>query len=338
MEEQELIASGKLELYVAGVLPDNEMADIATMAMQSPLLAMEIEKIEQIMIDYLSPSETAMREAEKEEQIDIILEKIRQFGDPKPGEEGSDDEEMPLTGDLAVDLMGTLEGHTSFEPLTEIASTSSEAARLEAAVASIKIHEPATPKLTYIENPPPPKIYGILRVLTAAMVIAIFLMSGWIAWLIAQNLRMEKEADTLRGDIQRITQSTAVERQQIKELDQQAAFMGDPTTVRVELHVTSGSKLDPNTNYMLVYWSPKNQVTLITDARLPALGPDQQYQLWALDNGKPIDAGVFDLKTLQDSNLYAKPIAAAQAFAVTVEPKGGSTHPTLSTLTLMGKR
>jgi cell division protein FtsB len=337
MEEQELIASGKLELYVAGVLPESEMADIAMAAIQSPLLAMEIEKIEQIMIDFLSPSDIAMQEPEKEEQIDIILEKIRKSKETQSWEADHGEEETPLTGDLAVDLRGELEGSTSFETFTGIDTHAMETARLEAAVASIKLHEPATPKQTFVEKPPPLKIYAILRVLVAAMVIAIILMSGWIAWLIAQNIRMEKQADSLRAEIQRITESTDKERQQIKEINDQEAFMNRPSTFRVELKVAPGTTLNPHNNYMLVFWSPVNQQTLITDASLPALPADKQYQLWGLDHGKPLDAGVFDPQALKDGNLQVKSIASAQAFAVTVEPKGGSAQPTMSTLTLMGK-
>ena len=52
---QELISSGKLELYVAGVLSEREMADVAALAEEHPEVAMEIEKIEQVMVEFLSP-------------------------------------------------------------------------------------------------------------------------------------------------------------------------------------------------------------------------------------------------------------------------------------------
>lgn len=71
--------------------------------------------------------------------------------------------------------------------------------------------------------------------------------------------------------------------------------------------------------------------------QLPALPPDKQYQLWALDKGKPIDAGVLTAATTAGDGLQEmKNIASAQTFAMTVEPKGGSVGPTLSTMTVVG--
>lgn len=70
---------------------------------------------------------------------------------------------------------------------------------------------------------------------------------------------------------------------------------------------------------------------------LPALPAGKQYQLWALDNGKPIDAGVLTAATATGEGLqHMKDIASAQTFAMTVEPTGGSAGPTLSTMTVVG--
>ncbi|RZK28201.1 MAG: anti-sigma factor [Hymenobacter sp.] len=67
------------------------------------------------------------------------------------------------------------------------------------------------------------------------------------------------------------------------------------------------------------------------------LPPGKQYQLWALDNGKPVDAGVLTAATTAGSGLQQmKDIASAQTFAMTVEPTGGSAGPTLTTMTVVG--
>ena len=72
---------------------------------------------------------------------------------------------------------------------------------------------------------------------------------------------------------------------------------------------------------------------------LPMPPSDKQYQLWALKDGKPIDAGVFDMKPGTDGDMHMMPvtIAEADAFAVTLEKKGGSPTPTLTQLYVMGK-
>jgi len=71
--------------------------------------------------------------------------------------------------------------------------------------------------------------------------------------------------------------------------------------------------------------------------QLPALPAGKQYQLWALNNGKPVDAGVLAANTAAGASLqHMKDIASAQAFAMTVEPTGGSAGPTLTTMTVIG--
>ncbi|TDN37949.1 anti-sigma factor [Hymenobacter sp. UV11] len=70
---------------------------------------------------------------------------------------------------------------------------------------------------------------------------------------------------------------------------------------------------------------------------LPPLPAGKQYQLWALDKGKPIDAGVLAATTAAGDDLQQmKDIASAQTFAMTVEPTGGSAGPTLTTMTVIG--
>jgi anti-sigma-K factor RskA len=69
---------------------------------------------------------------------------------------------------------------------------------------------------------------------------------------------------------------------------------------------------------------------------LPKPAADQQYQLWALMDNQPIDLGVFEMK--QEKLLVKmKNVQKAQAFAITLEPKGGSTNPSLNNMFVAGK-
>ncbi len=69
---------------------------------------------------------------------------------------------------------------------------------------------------------------------------------------------------------------------------------------------------------------------------MPKLSNDQQYQLWALIDGKPKDLGVFDA-TDDKVILKMKNTQKAQAFAITIEKKGGSPSPTLDSMQSLGK-
>jgi len=89
----------------------------------------------------------------------------------------------------------------------------------------------------------------------------------------------------------------------------------------------------------LVAFSPakKKVVIDLADLNMPINDKAHQYQLWALVSGKPVSLGVFD-KDDTDSTMMKemKSVNVAQAFAVTLEPRGGSINPTMSQLMVIG--
>jgi len=85
-----------------------------------------------------------------------------------------------------------------------------------------------------------------------------------------------------------------------------------------------------------VYWNPDSKKVMLNVEKLPMPPEGMQYQLWALKDGKPIDAGVFDM-TDDPMHMMDTPINDADAFAVTLEKMGGSSVPTLTNLYVMGK-
>ncbi|MCB0710762.1 MAG: anti-sigma factor [Ignavibacteriae bacterium] len=87
--------------------------------------------------------------------------------------------------------------------------------------------------------------------------------------------------------------------------------------------------------FAVVYWDPHSRTVWIDAAKMPPLPDDKQYQLWAIADGDPVDAGLFDGNTLHLQEL--KDVSEAKTFAVTVEPKGGSKRPTLETMTVVGQ-
>lgn len=69
---------------------------------------------------------------------------------------------------------------------------------------------------------------------------------------------------------------------------------------------------------------------LVAD-HLPALDPDQQYQLWLIQDGKRVSGGVFSVNPEGYGALLVtspQPLESYQSVGVTVEPYGGSPGPT----------
>lgn len=107
------------------------------------------------------------------------------------------------------------------------------------------------------------------------------------------------------------------------------AILADPEMVKVSLQGVAGKENDRAT----VYWNPKTRNVYVQPDHLPGAPAGRQYQVWALVNGKPIDAGLLE----NDNGLCrVKPIEKAQAFAITLEKAGGSPTPTMSQLYVMG--
>nr|WP_235985792.1 anti-sigma factor [Mucilaginibacter segetis] len=93
---------------------------------------------------------------------------------------------------------------------------------------------------------------------------------------------------------------------------------------------------------MTVAWNPANKKVMVDmkSMKLPKYDKQHQYQLWALVAGKPVDLGVFDTANPGDDTALIKemkPIASAEAFAVTLEPRGGSINPTMDEMVVIGK-
>jgi len=79
-----------------------------------------------------------------------------------------------------------------------------------------------------------------------------------------------------------------------------------------------------------VFWSDRARRGVLVAGNLAPLPNDRQYELWVFQNGKPINAGVFDADAQGRALFESKdfPEAAVQNFAVTVEPRGGMPAPT----------
>lgn len=98
----------------------------------------------------------------------------------------------------------------------------------------------------------------------------------------------------------------------------------------------TASKARPNL-LATVYLNAKAGDVYLTVNNLPEPAADQQYQLWGLVNGVPVDAGVFDMGGATKGFQKMKYVPGANMYAVTLEKKGGSPTPTLTAMYVAGK-
>lgn len=133
------------------------------------------------------------------------------------------------------------------------------------------------------------------------------------------NDRLKVSLDTTRNILQRI-------------VDEQKNVVSNPNVTVVNM---VGTQVAPKSSAN-IYWDSTSSNVFLVVRNMPKLPNDQQYQLWALIDNKPKDLGVFDA-TNDNVILKMKNTQKAQAFAITIEQKGGSPSPTLQKMQSLGK-
>lgn len=131
-----------------------------------------------------------------------------------------------------------------------------------------------------------------------------------------------------------LTQSNQKFASQVNYLNEEIGVFRDPSYKLIQLKGTAKTPASALT----VAWSASKSKVLVDlqTAKLPVADKNHQYQLWAIADGKPVDLGVFDAAVPDSADMKVmKSIAAAQAFAVTIEPRGGSVNPTMDQMVVI---
>ena len=186
-------------------------------------------------------------------------------------------------------------------------------------------------KFKSLEDSLKTKIHGLQRersILMALLALAALL----IAWFVYQNSRhMDQLNAAVTGNraLAAACDSTTAERDRLAQYFQ---FLQDTATRAIPM---KGTKIAP-LNALTVYYNPIAGQTLLSIGHLPAPPSDRSYQLWALVDGKPVDMGVLTIPSDTTYPLVVPFIAEAGAFAITLEPRGGSVNPTLDQMQALG--
>ncbi|MCH7413755.1 anti-sigma factor [Belliella sp. R4-6] len=84
-----------------------------------------------------------------------------------------------------------------------------------------------------------------------------------------------------------------------------------------------------------VWWDRGAESVFISVNTLNELDENSDYQLWAIGDDGPVGIGLVNADQ-KFSLQQMQAVAAAGAFAITIEPKGGSESPTLEKLVVLG--
>jgi anti-sigma-K factor RskA len=166
----------------------------------------------------------------------------------------------------------------------------------------------------------------------AAASVSIALITSYLAYnYYGKWVNSSTQLSELIAQNQRIAQDYNQVNQRLDSLRRDVDVLTNPQFQRIIMKGT------PNAPEALasVYWNESTREVYLRIENMKELTHDKQYQLWALIDGKPVDAGVFDGNVA--GLVKMKPIGnGAATFAVTVEPRGGKESPSLETMQVAG--
>lgn len=314
------IDSGVLEQYVLGELAAAERAAVEEMARREPAVQQELNDLTAGLEVYTQAQAQTPPAGLRERVLAGALAQIQAPSQSK------NDGAAPVAPASASAKPAQ---PASVQPVAEAPSPLRVSSREEATGAGSPAPVAAAPSVRPLYEAAPARTP---RWAMAASVALLLSLLG-NAVLYTRWQQTDEQLVAVQNEQAAFAANTQVVNQRLAETQQEIAVLRDDRFQAVAL---AGTKAAPSARAR-VFYNATTKAVYVDVRQLPALPTGKQYQLWALDNGKPVDAGTLAAATATGQGLQQmKDIARAQAFAMTVEPAGGSINPTLSTMTVMG--
>ena len=299
---QDYIESGILEQYALGELSAAEQAAVEEQAAKNPAIGEELAQVQAALGFYAEAHAVVPPAGMRERVLSNVMARIAA---PAPT--------SALRAE--VDSLAQANGHDAAPRVAQ--------------------PRPATPEAVVRPMSSAPVTVAPASRSSWAMAASVALILSLAGNALFYSRWKDASADlvALQNDQARVATTSQVAEKKLGALRQENEVLRSDEFKAVAL---AGTKAAPTAHARVLFNAATHKVYV--DVRsLPALPAGKQYQLWALDKGKPVDAGVLTLATATGEGLqHMKDIASAQTFAMTVEPVGGSTNPTLSTMTVVG--
>ncbi len=279
LEINEIISSGLLELYVAGLASEAECRQVEQWAAQFPAVKEELNAIETALESYAR---------------NIAIQ-------PSPG--------------IREKLMANI-------------ASAGNTGKTADSVAAENIITAIRPAKT--------PVVAMWKRLAAASVLLLAGSAVFSILLFNKNKDKENELAAAKTEINK----TQAALQKLQEAhvsahhDMEEMLSGD--IVKVALKKTANAPEDCTAS---IFWNKKTGEVYIDPCQMANTPGGKTYQLWAIVNGKPVDAGIVKMGTPEDrySIQKMKIFEKAEGFAVTLEKEGGSPVPTLEQTYVTGK-
>lgn len=264
MNTQEIISSGLLELYVAGLTSVEETAQVVSYMQLNPEVLAAVHEIEDSLESYAQAQSIAPDKSLKEK------------------------------------IFASLPVEEPIVPLPQIPVSENKVVKMQAYWKWV-----------------------------AAASIIIATGSGVL------NYQFYKQNNSLGNHLQQLEDELSVAKQGMNNLKQDLNVVQSKYSESIRLN---GLNETPDA-VAKIFWLKNTGEVYIDPSNLPNIPSGKQFQLWAIVDGQPVDAGL--IITSSNGSKFRiqkmKTFGKAQAFAITIENEGGSASPTLNKMVVMGK-
>lgn len=185
--------------------------------------------------------------------------------------------------------------------------------RLAKETAPVSSPSPGLPRWTYFAA-------------AALLLLSVWGVAGQIR-LRGEVRRLAAERNRLARQVEALDREVDLARAEARQAAQALQILAAPSVRSV---VLAGLEPSPGAAGH-TYVNPQTRDALFYAFNLPRLEGDKTYQLWFIADGKPVSAGTFSVDERGSGRLRVEKVPdveGIQAWAVTIEPRGGVPQPT----------
>ena len=173
-------------------------------------------------------------------------------------------------------------------------------------------------------------VYKINSYLKFAAAACFFLLVGSVLL----NISLYKKNKQSNSEIASVKEELNAQKQVAIDMNREISVVKNKMAMPV---VLKGTPHSPE-SVAKIFWMKNSGEVYVDPSNLPNIPSDKQYQLWAIVDGKPVDAGMISTKNGDSYKMQKmKSFGKAEAFAITMEKSGGSKVPSMDEMVVISK-
>lgn len=188
------------------------------------------------------------------------------------------------------------------------------------------------------------KPFSVIKTPEKSESAAVYSPPSYFKWAVAASIALLIGSLILNyyfyNNYQNTSKDLQIVQQQLQKQQQLADAMNKDMDVMTDKYaqpvVLNGTEKSPDA-LAKIFWMKNSGDVYVDPTNLPQTPAGMQYQLWAIVDGKPVDAGMISTKKGIYHIQKMKSFGKAQAFAITMEKNGGSPTPTMDQMIVQAK-